>query len=113
MIFFSVFFLGFVAVWVLGLVFWIMKIVEITSIPDHQFKAARTEKLTWILIVVLTGWIGALIWQLAKRNDVLAMAGVSPLPPPGWYPEQGTSAMRWWDGMGWTEHRHTGPTNPV
>jgi hypothetical protein len=109
----SVFFLGFFAVSMLGLVFWVIKIVEITTIPDPQFKAARTEKLTWILIVVLAGWIGALIWQLAKRNDVLAMAGAVPLPPPGWYPEAGTGAMRWWDGTRWTEHRHTGPTNPV
>lgn len=25
---------------------------------------------------------------------------------PGWYPEEGTTNLRWWDGGQWTEHRH-------
>jgi hypothetical protein len=105
----AIFFLGFFGLAILGFVFWIVKIVEVAGIPDHQFRAAGTEKLTWILIVALAGWIGALIWQLAKRNDVLAMAGALPPPPPGWYPEPGTYGQRWWDGTRWTEHRHSPP----
>jgi hypothetical protein len=104
-----IFVLGFFGLAILGTVFWIIKIVEVAGIPDHQFRAAHTEKLTWILIVALTGWIGALIWQLAKRNDVVAMAGVAPPPPPGWYPEPGTRGLRWWDGTRWTEHRSATP----
>jgi hypothetical protein len=108
-IFVPLFFLSFIALWVFTLVFWIMKIVEIAGIPDHQFKAANTDKLVWILIVVLTGIIGALIWQFAKRDDVLRMAGVQPPPPPGWYAEPGNDGLRWWDGTRWTEHRAAGP----
>ena len=100
-------FLGFFGLAIFGFVFWIIKIVEVAGIPDHQFRAAQTEKLTWILIVALAGWIGALIWQLAKRADVLAMAGALPPPPAGWYPEPGSGNLRWWDGSRWTEHRHT------
>ena len=91
---------------IFGFVFWIVKIVEVVGIPDHQYRAAHTEKVTWVLIVALAGWIGGLIWQFAKRSEVLAMAGALPPPPPGWYPEPGTSVVRWWDGTRWTEHRN-------
>jgi len=105
------FFFGFFALMMLGFVFWIVKIVEVAGIPDHQFRAAQTEKLTWILIIVLAGWIGALVWQLAKRDDVLRMSGLQPPPPPGWYPEAGRDGLRWWDGTRWTEYRHSPPSN--
>jgi TctA family transporter len=94
-------FAGFFGLWAFTIVFWILKIVEVVQIPDHQYRAANTEKVTWVLIVAIAGIIGALIWQLAKRNDVLAAAGARPLPPPGWYPEPTTGAMRWWDGGRW------------
>lgn len=87
-------------------VWWIIVLVDVVKIPDHQYVAAGTEKLTWVLVVVLAGQIGAIIWYLTKRNDVKAMAGVAPppmLPPPGWYPDP-EGKMRWWDGARWTEH---------
>ncbi|MFN2582429.1 MAG: DUF2510 domain-containing protein [Candidatus Dormibacteria bacterium] len=28
---------------------------------------------------------------------------------PGWYPEPGTGALRWWNGSMWTEHRQAPP----
>jgi len=32
------------------------------------------------------------------------------LPPPGWYPDpSGQPALRWWDGVRWTEHVGTPP----
>jgi hypothetical protein len=104
MIVFPLFFLTFMALSLLGVVFWIMKIVEVAGIPDHQFRAARTEKLTWILVIVLLGWIGALVWHFAKRTEVLAAAGALPPPPAGWYPDQHTGGLRWWDGNQWTAH---------
>ncbi|AZI65578.1 DUF2510 domain-containing protein (plasmid) [Rhodococcus sp. NJ-530] len=35
----------------------------------------------------------------------------SPLPPPGWYPDDSTQSMRWWDGQAWTDHR--APQSPI
>jgi len=92
-----------------GWIFWIFKIIEVVRIPEHQFRAASTEKLTWVLVVALAGWIGGLIWQFAKRKDVLAAAGRIPNPPPGWYPEPGATGLRWWDGTRWTEYGHGAP----
>lgn len=92
-----------------GVVFWVVKLVEVIRIPDYQYRAVGTDKTTWIIVVAVAQIIGALIWQFAKRTDVLAAAGRVPSPPPGWFPEPGSPALRWWDGSQWTEHRHVPP----
>ena len=112
MIFFP-FFFGVIAIWAFTFVFWIVKIVEVAGIPDHQYQAAHTTKVVWVLIVVLAGIIGALIWQFAQRDKVLAMAGSVPPPPPGWYRDPGNDGLRWWDGARWTDHRNPGGPPPA
>jgi hypothetical protein len=99
----------FLAIW-LGIVgFWIAKLVEVVRIPDYQYRAAGTDKVTWVVVVAVVQIIGALIWQFARRRQVLDAAGRVPPPPPGWYPEPGTGTLRWWDGFRWTEFRHAPP----
>ncbi|HET9092091.1 MAG TPA: DUF2510 domain-containing protein [Acidimicrobiales bacterium] len=90
--------------WLATIAWWIGSIVEIARIPDYQFRAAGSEKLTWLLVVILTGILGTVIWRVVKRSDVKMMAGMAPLPPPGWYPEPGSGSIRWWDGLRWTEY---------
>jgi Protein of unknown function (DUF2510) len=99
----------FLAIWVAAVVYWILVIVEVSKIPDLQFRAAGSEKIVWLLIVILLGVIGSLVWHFAKRDDVLRHAGVVPPPPPGWYPEGGSGTLRWWDGVRWTDVRHFPP----
>jgi hypothetical protein len=99
----------FSALWVGAFVFWIVVIVEVAKIPDMQFRAAGSEKIVWLLIVILAGIIGSLVWWFAKRDDVLRRAGSVPPPPPGWYPEGATGTLRWWDGFRWTDIRHFPP----
>jgi Protein of unknown function (DUF2510) len=107
--FFLLVWLALMAAAIGGLVFWIISLVEVIKIPDHQFRVAGTEKLTWTLVVALAGWIGALIWRFSVRNNVLAAAGQVPPPPPGWYPDPGTGHWRWWDGRTWVGPPHTAP----
>jgi Protein of unknown function (DUF2510) len=99
----------FLAIWIAAFVYWIVVIVEVAKIPDPQFRAAGSEKIVWLLIVILGGIIGSLVWRFAKRDEVFRRAGVVPPPPPGWYPEAGSGTLRWWDGVRWTDVRHFPP----
>lgn len=86
----GLFFLIFFAALIAALVFWIMKIVEVAQIPEPQYRAAGTDKTVWVLVVVLVGWVGALIWQFAKRDDVLRARGLLPPQPFGYGLPPGT-----------------------
>jgi hypothetical protein len=50
----------------LGLMgFWIWMLVEAAT----KEPAEEPNKIVWVLVVVLTGWIGALIYFLARRPE--------------------------------------------
>lgn len=102
-----------VMTWLALFVGWIVALVEVARIPDHQYRAADTEKIVWVLVVALVGALGALIWLLAARSRVLAAAGQLPAPPPGWYPDATGGGFRWWDGRQWTSaHQPPPPPHP-
>ena len=46
-----------------ALAFWIWMIVEVATKEPTEDK----DRLMWLLIVVLVGWIGALIYFFARR----------------------------------------------
>ncbi len=48
---------------VCGSILWIWMLLDCAN----NEKAEGNEKLTWILIIVLTSWVGALISLLARR----------------------------------------------
>jgi hypothetical protein len=112
-----------------GLALWIWALVDVVKLPDHAYRAAGKEKVTWILVVALVGFVGAIIWWLAARKDVHTALAANPYPPfgggpgyptypgyppappvggppPGWYPDpSGAPGTVWWDGTRWTDHR--------
>jgi hypothetical protein len=49
-----------------GLAFWIWCLVDAIRVPDDsQFQSGT--KLLWVLIIALTGWIGAIIYLAVGR----------------------------------------------
>jgi hypothetical protein len=51
-----------------GVIFWIRTIIEIAN---SQFKD-NTSKITWLLVVLLTGILGAIIYVVAGRQSRVA-----------------------------------------
>jgi hypothetical protein len=60
---FGLLWLGFAALGCVALVFWIYALVDAVK---RDFPG-ENEKLIWVLIVVLAGWIGALIYWFVGR----------------------------------------------
>jgi hypothetical protein len=106
----GIFFAVFAIVWLALMIYWIIAIVEVCRLPEQQYRAAFTEKTVWIIVVVVAGFVGALVWRFAKRKQVIAAAGTIPPPPAGWYPESATGGLRWWDGRSWSDVRHVPPS---
>jgi hypothetical protein len=51
---------------------WVVALVDVLR---REF-AGENEKLIWILVVILTGWIGALIyWFVGRDKGTLVSAG--------------------------------------
>jgi hypothetical protein len=63
-LFFLVFVVG-------GTVFWVMMIIECATKESSQ----GNTKLIWILIIVFTHWIGALIYYFVRRPQRIAELG--------------------------------------
>ena len=52
-------------------VLWIFMIIECAT----KERASGNEKLIWILIIIFTGWIGALIYYFVRRPQRISELG--------------------------------------
>jgi hypothetical protein len=59
-----------------GFALWILALVDAVRVPDDSMYRAGT-KVTWVLVIVLTGFIGAIIYYAVGRYQELEGA-----PPP-------------------------------
>ena len=56
----------------------------------------------WGLLFFWQPMVVGLAYLLIRRRPPRHNSGST--APPGWYPDGGGTAMRWWDGARWTEH---------
>lgn len=64
-------FLVFLVLCVAGTILWIWMIVDCAT----KEKSEGNSKLIWLLVIVLTSWIGALIYFLARRPQRIQELG--------------------------------------
>lgn len=71
--FFALFYLGMFVFIVLGLVVWIVMLIDVIN---RKFPN-DADRTTWILVVCLTGWIGAAIYYFTIKRpaDLKLKAG--------------------------------------
>jgi len=65
--FIAVLFLAFLAIAILAFVFWILMLVDCAK---RNFKN-ENDKIVWILVIVLAGIIGAIIYYFVVKRDDL------------------------------------------
>jgi Phospholipase_D-nuclease N-terminal len=73
----------FIFVFILGIggtVLWILALVDAARVPDDSMYRAG-NKLTWILVIVLTGFIGAIIYYAVGRPSREVRAATAARPP--------------------------------
>ena len=69
--FFSIFWVLYMAFMIGVIAFWIWMLVDVAKRNDDQFPpGGNDQKLLWILIVVLTGGIGSLIYYFLVYRKV-------------------------------------------
>ena len=68
----EIFFLLLAVVGIAASVFWVVMIIECAT----KEPAEGNDKLIWILIIVFTHWIGALIYYFVRRPQRIAQFGV-------------------------------------
>jgi hypothetical protein len=61
----------FLLIGVAGTVFWIWMIVECATREPNQ----GNDKIIWILVIIFTHWIGALIYFFVRRPQRIAQFG--------------------------------------
>jgi hypothetical protein len=56
---------------VLGLAFWVWMLVDAAT----KEPATGNEKIAWVLVIVFTSWVGALIYFIARRPERIRLHG--------------------------------------
>ena len=74
----SVLFAVIAVVWVVGVIWWVMMLVEALKTPGGRWSAADQSQLVYILAMVFLGVLGTLLYVLIARPRLKAaqLAGV-------------------------------------
>ena len=77
-----------------GMVLWIVTIIDVAQRPPSEFPHALkgedspNEQIVWVLVVVLTGVIGAIVyWAVVMRRHPRTKHATPPAEPPAVAPQ--------------------------
>lgn len=58
---------------------WVAALVDALRRPDAEWKAARQSKVLFVVLIVVLGWLGALLYAVIPRPQLKrgAMTGVA------------------------------------
>lgn len=45
--------------------YWVWMLVDAIRTPDGAYRAG--DRIIWVLVIILTGWLGAVIYQFVGR----------------------------------------------
>jgi phospholipase D-like protein len=74
-----IFVFPFILIGIRGLVLWIWALVDAIKVPDESLSGNR---IIWVLVIILTGFIGAIIYLVVGRPSDADRAGRPPATPP-------------------------------
>lgn len=53
-----------------GFVLWVWALANSLSRPDREWEAAGQSRILWVLVIVFTGFIGAILYLLIARPQL-------------------------------------------
>lgn len=56
-------------------VWWLLVLIQALRVPDHDWEAAGQSKILWVLVMVLLGVLGTILYVLIARP------ALAPMPP--------------------------------
>lgn len=61
----------FVAIWIFLFVVWIIMLIDVVKRPDDQFPGGgENSKTIWLIVVILTGGIGAIVYYFMVKKKM-------------------------------------------
>jgi len=70
-------------VWLVLFALWVAAIVDASRFVPEAYRKADRSKTATVLLVVLTGWLGAIYYWVAIRREVHPHRDTPPTLPPG------------------------------
>jgi len=68
---FGIIWLLVMAISVVGIIFWILMLIDLVKREDDQFGSeSKDQKMLWLLIVLLTSYVGALVYYFMVYKKV-------------------------------------------
>jgi hypothetical protein len=83
---------------------WLWGLIDASVRPSVAFRQAGSSKALWVVLQVVFGFLGAVVYLTLIRHRIRMLGSRYPVAvAAGWHPDPGgRHQSRYWDGQGWT-----------